>query len=103
MCPFSLQADQLGGLFGVMESVESVAGMVGPTLGGLAAARHPQLPLAAVCGSYGVAFVLVVLFFKKHVSDVAHAKQPAASAEGGRDRAALSTASASAEAKEKVQ
>ena len=57
-CSFLADGDQLGGLFGIMESVESVAGMVGPALGGL----------AAVCGSYAVAFVLVLLFFNTHVA-----------------------------------
>jgi len=66
-CSYLADGDQLGGLFGVMESVESIAGMVGPALGGLAAAYHADLPLAAVCSSYGVAFVLVLLFFGKHV------------------------------------
>ena len=67
-CSFLADGDQLGGLFGIMESVESVAGMVGPALGGLAAAYHADLPLAAVCGSYAVAFVLVLLFFNTHVA-----------------------------------
>ena len=49
-CSRLAAADQLGGLFGVMESVESVAGLVGPTVGGLAAARGPAAPLVAVCG-----------------------------------------------------
>merc|ERR1719247_558526 len=66
-CSFLADGDQLGGLFGVMESVESVAGMVGPALGGLAASWHADLPLAAMCGCYGIAAVLVVLFFPKHV------------------------------------
>jgi len=76
-CSFLADGDQLGGLFGVMESVESIAGMVGPALGGLAAAYHADLPLAAVCGSYAAAFVLVLLFFNKHVAQ-AQAGVPAA-------------------------
>ena len=60
--------DQLGGLFGVLESVESVAGLVGPTLGGLlSTAAWPHATLTAVCGAYGAAFLLVALFFGKHV------------------------------------
>jgi hypothetical protein len=66
-CSCLADGDQLGGLFGVMESVESIAGMVGPTVGGLAAAYHADLPLAAVCSSYAVAFALVLLFFGAHV------------------------------------
>ena len=52
---------------GVLESVESVAGMIGPALGGLLAAAHPHATLTAVCASYGAAFVLVLLFFERHV------------------------------------
>jgi len=66
-CSCLADGDQLGGFFGVMESVESVAGLVGPTIGGLAAVYHTDLPLAAVCSSYAVSFVLVLLFFGEHV------------------------------------
>ncbi|CAK0807317.1 unnamed protein product [Prorocentrum cordatum] len=69
-CSCLADGDQLGGFFGVMESVESIAGMVGPTIGGLAAARHADLPLAAVCSSYAAAFVLVLLFFGRHVAQI---------------------------------
>ena len=76
-CSFLADGDQLGGLFGIMESVESIAGMVGPALGGLAAAYHADLPLAAVCGSYAAAFVLVMLFFNKHVAQAQAGKSAA--------------------------
>ena len=57
-CSFLADGDQLGGLFGVMESVESIAGMVGPALGGLAVAAlrgvgdlsAAAVPLALVAG-----------------------------------------------------
>jgi hypothetical protein len=77
-CSYLADGDQLGGLFGVMESVESIAGMVGPALGGLAAAYHADLPLAAVCTSYAIAFVLVLLFFGKHVVHAPAGASPAA-------------------------
>ena len=80
-CSGLAAADQLGGLFGVMESVESVAGLVGPTVGGLAAARGPAAPLVAVCGCYALAFALVALFFERHVSDVARSADDATRAE----------------------
>jgi len=76
-CSFLADGDQLGGLFGIMESVESIAGMVGPALGGLAAAYHADLPLAAVCGSYAATFVLVMLFFNKHVAQAQAGKSAA--------------------------
>jgi hypothetical protein len=66
-CTSLAEGEQLGGLFGVLESVESVAGMVGPTLGGLAAAAHDDLPLASVCTCYMLCFVLVALFYRRHI------------------------------------
>mmetsp|Transcript_6402 Transcript_6402/g.16585 ORF Transcript_6402/g.16585 Transcript_6402/m.16585 type:complete len:108 (+) Transcript_6402:98-421(+) len=66
-CSSLADGDQLGGLFGVLESVESVAGMVGPTLGGLLAAWYDELPLAIVLLCYAIAFVIVGLFYHQHV------------------------------------
>ena len=66
-CASLAAGDQLGGLFGVLESVESVAGMVGPALGGLLAQAGANAVLAAVCSAYGVASLLVFCFFDKHV------------------------------------
>jgi MFS family permease len=55
--------DQVGGLFGLLESVESVAGMVGPSVGGLISrSRGANATLIAVCGCYASAFALVVAF-----------------------------------------
>merc|ERR1712070_741229 len=39
-CSRLADKEQLGGFFGVLESVESVAGLVGPMLGGLLARAH---------------------------------------------------------------
>lgn len=59
-------SDEVGGLFGVLEAVESVAGMVGPVLGGALALVHPvNAPLYSVVGLYGVVFVLVSLFYER--------------------------------------
>ena len=67
-CSNLTTGDQLGGLFGVLESVESVAGMVGPFLGGLLSAYSQEYgTLAAVISCYGLAFVLVGAFFRVHV------------------------------------
>jgi uncharacterized membrane protein HdeD (DUF308 family) len=76
-CSSLADGDQLGGLIGVLESVESVAGMVGPTLGGLLAAWHDGLPLAMVLVCYGTAFVLISLFYRKHVLEGAEKKAAA--------------------------
>lgn len=61
--------DEIGGFLGTLDAVESVAGMVGPVLGGLLgrARLHDDddgttAPLAAVVGLY--AFVLLLVVFK---------------------------------------
>merc|ERR1712232_878618 len=59
---------QLGGFFGVMESVENVAGMVGPALGGLLAQAGQHATLGAVIGCYAAAAALVSLCFT-HVTN----------------------------------
>ena len=41
--------------------------MIGPALGGLLSHQHANATLSAVCCCYGLAFVLVLLFFNKHV------------------------------------
>ena len=74
-CSGLADGDQLGGLFGVLESVESVAGIVGPSLGGaLSAYGGPSGALAAVVSCYSLAFGITAAFFKREVSDAAKAK-----------------------------
>jgi Major Facilitator Superfamily len=53
--------DELGGLFGVLSSVESLAGIAGPIVGGLLSNQfHPVGgPLGAVLTLYGIVFGLV--------------------------------------------
>ncbi|KAK3256431.1 hypothetical protein CYMTET_34432 [Cymbomonas tetramitiformis] len=67
-CSSMAGGDQLGGLFGVLEAVESLAGMIGPAIGGLLSRGHAQGPIGAVCALYEVAALLVFLYFDKHVS-----------------------------------
>ena len=67
-CSGLAAGDQLGGLFGVLESVESIAGMVGPALGGLISRTWQEHgALAAVVSCYAMAFTLIALFFGKCV------------------------------------
>lgn len=60
-------ADEVGGLIGVIEAVESSAGLVGPTLGGLLFRQNPNFPLVCVVGLYGVVFVAVWNFYRGYV------------------------------------
>jgi MFS family permease len=51
---------ELGGLFGILASVESMSGIIGPMLGGMLATLHPiHAPLTAVVGLYGIVFAMV--------------------------------------------
>jgi DHA1 family tetracycline resistance protein-like MFS transporter len=59
---------ELGGLFGILASVESVAGIVGPILGGaLAKVEAEQAPLVAVVGLYGIVFAMVYSGYERIV------------------------------------
>ena len=74
-CSGLAAGDQLGGLFGVLESVESVAGMVGPALGGIISRTWAESgALIAVVTCYLAAFSLTALFFNKHVVGAPKAK-----------------------------
>jgi hypothetical protein len=57
----------VGGLFGVMEAVESSAGLVGPALGGILYRMGPNIPLITVVGIYSVVFVAIHLFYRDTV------------------------------------
>ena len=74
-CSGLADGDQLGGLFGVLESVESVAGVIGPALGGALSRSGEAATLGAVCSAYAIALVLVALLFRKHVVAPALAKE----------------------------
>ena len=54
----------MGTMFGLLESMESAAGLVGPALGGLLYQRHTQLPLTVVVALYACVFALVLTFFR---------------------------------------
>jgi hypothetical protein len=58
---------QVGGLFGLLEAVENVAGLVGPPLGGVLHRRGEYVPLLAVVVLYAIVLVAVMGWFRKHV------------------------------------
>jgi hypothetical protein len=59
---------ELGGLFGVLSSVESLAGIAGPILGGALAKIDPvQGPLIAVVTLYGIVFSMVYWGYERLV------------------------------------
>ena len=52
---------ELGGLFGLLASVETLAGIAGPIVGGALTRFHPTIaPLTAVAFLYGVVLVLIL-------------------------------------------
>jgi DHA1 family tetracycline resistance protein-like MFS transporter len=64
---------ELGGLFGVLASVESLAGIAGPMLGGALAKIHPvQGPLIAVLSLYGLVFSMVYWGYERIVVGQQH-------------------------------
>ena len=59
---------ELGGLFGVLASVESIAGIAGPVIGGALAKVHPvQGPLLAVLSLYGAVLIFVYYGYERIV------------------------------------
>lgn len=60
-------ADQIGGLMGVMEAIENCAGLVGPGLGGILFRAGSYVPISAVVTFYLLVFVLIKFFYKRHI------------------------------------
>lgn len=60
-------ADQVGGLYGVMESVENLAGLVGPALGGVLFKINKTLPIVSVVFIYLCVFVAVWKFYRSTI------------------------------------
>ena len=60
----SFVQSKVGGLFGVMEAVESSAGLVGPALGGILFRLGPNVPLVTVVAIYSLVFVAIFLYYR---------------------------------------
>ena len=61
---FTLNLFQVGGLFGVMEAVESSAGLVGPALGGILFRVGPNVPLISVVAIYSLVFIAIFMYYR---------------------------------------
>jgi hypothetical protein len=59
--------DQVGGLYGVMEFMENLAGLVGPALGGRFFKLHPLLPISSVVFIYFLVFLAVCFFYRSTI------------------------------------
>lgn len=66
-CSRLADRDQVGGLFGVMEAIENVSGLIGPTLGGFLYSANSSIPIVAVVVIYTSASLGVALFYHKAV------------------------------------
>ncbi len=64
-----------GGLMGVMEAVESISGLIGPTLGGLLHRSGPNVPLISVVAIYGLVFLAITWFYRKYCIESIHLKK----------------------------
>jgi len=61
-------SNELGGLFGVLGSMESLAGISGPILGGMFSRIHPiSGPLTAVLVLYSVVFSMIYVGYEKYI------------------------------------
>jgi len=71
-CTHLAGQDQVGGLYGILEAVENLSGLVGPTLGGILFRMHPQLPIATVVAIYLVVFIIVWLYYSRYIVSYTH-------------------------------
>jgi hypothetical protein len=59
--------DEVGGLYGAFEAMESIGGIIGPILGGLLQRYYSYLPVICVVIIYGCVFVAIRLFYEQHI------------------------------------
>lgn len=76
-CASLADGEQLGGLFGVLDAVENLAGIFGPLLGGQLARLSPAAPLAVVVGCYAVNAALIAGWWASTLGVGAAAKKEA--------------------------
>ena len=57
----------MGGLFGILEALESLAGLFGPAVGGVLYRLNPLLPLAAVVLVYALVFIATLFYYRDYV------------------------------------
>ena len=63
-CSHLADSNQVGGLLGVMDAVESLGGLVGPSLGGMLFKLGPNVPLITVVVIYAAVFIAVYQYFQ---------------------------------------
>eukprot|EP01041_Mallomonas_annulata_P007280 gene7280-14841_t len=63
-CSHLASADQVGGLFGILEAIESASGLIGPTLGGLLHKLGSHVVVGTVVFIYALIFLAVLFFYR---------------------------------------
>jgi len=66
-CSHLADSNQVGGLLGVMDAVESLGGLVGPSLGGILFKLGPNVPLITVVIIYAAVFIAVYQYFQSAI------------------------------------
>ncbi len=69
--------DRVGGLLGVIDTAEKLAGVVGPSIGALLYAHHAMAPVAAVTLGYLAMAAAVVLGYPRYVVPAMRSAQEA--------------------------
>ena len=54
-------------MFGILEALESLAGLFGPAIGGVLYRMDPLLPLAAVVLVYALVFIATLFYYRDYV------------------------------------
>jgi len=69
----AVPADQIGGLYGLMQAVENVAGLVGPSAGGYLGEVHRYAPLVTVQLLYMAMALMLITLFRARVMPLVRA------------------------------
>ena len=70
-------------MFGILEALESLAGLFGPAVGGVLYRVDPLLPLAAVVLVYALVFIATLFYYRDYV--VLHTTNKGSSSSTGSD------------------
>ena len=66
-CSNLADRSQIGGLFGILDAVESSAGLIGPTVGGILHRMGDSVPLYSVVVIYAFVFVAILAGYREHI------------------------------------
>jgi len=64
----AVDADSVGRTFGILQAVENMTGVFGPTLGGYLGALNPFAPIIAIQFIYGIMVMVILTLYRIYVS-----------------------------------